>query len=83
MVKETKEQRKNYGILCHLFIDGGAVCYTDFWSAYDEVIPTKRHKSVGKETGLTNHIVISVEIETSVSCHERISAEKVFHSYLK
>ena len=33
-----------------------AVCYSDFWSAYDFVIPTKRHKAVGKETGQTNHI---------------------------
>ena len=39
-----------------LFIDGGAVCYTDFWEAYTKVIPSKRHQSVGKETGLTNHI---------------------------
>jgi insertion element IS1 protein InsB len=33
-----------------------AVCYTDFWDAYKTVIPVKRHKAVGKETGLTNHI---------------------------
>ncbi|EAW36217.1 putative transposase B [Lyngbya sp. PCC 8106] len=33
-----------------------AVCYTDFWSAYEHIFPNKRHKSVGKETGLTNHI---------------------------
>ena len=33
-----------------------AVCYTDFWEAYETVIPVKRHKAVGKETGLTNHI---------------------------
>lgn len=33
-----------------------AVCYTDFWDAYKTVIPFKRHKAVGKETGLTNHI---------------------------
>ena len=33
-----------------------AVCYTDFWSAYKTVIPKKRHKAVGKETGQTNHI---------------------------
>lgn len=33
-----------------------AVCYTDFWAAYNEVIPTKRHHVVGKETGKTNHI---------------------------
>lgn len=33
-----------------------AVCYTDFWSAYDKVLPSNRHKSVGKETGLTSYI---------------------------
>lgn len=33
-----------------------AVYYTDFWSAYAQVLPEKRHKPVGKETGLTNHI---------------------------
>ena len=26
-----------------------AVSYTDFWSAYDEVFPNKRHQSVGNE----------------------------------
>ena len=33
-----------------------ATCYTDFWQAYNGVIPDDRHHSVGKETGLTNHI---------------------------
>jgi insertion element IS1 protein InsB len=33
-----------------------AVCYTDFWKAYDVIFPKKRHKSVGKGTGLTNRI---------------------------
>lgn len=33
-----------------------AVCYTDFWEAYATVIPPKRHRQVGKETGQTNHI---------------------------
>ena len=33
-----------------------AVCYTDFWEAYKEVIPSKRHRPVGKETGKTNRI---------------------------
>jgi IS1 family transposase len=33
-----------------------AVCYTDFWSAYGKIFPSKRHKAIGKETGLTNHI---------------------------
>lgn len=33
-----------------------AVCFTDFWDAYEKIIPVRRHKAVGKETGLTNHI---------------------------
>ena len=33
-----------------------ATCYTDFWQAYNCAIPSDRHHSVGKETGLTNHI---------------------------
>jgi IS1 family transposase len=33
-----------------------AVSYTDFWEAYKSVFPSKRHKSVGKRTGLTNRI---------------------------
>jgi IS1 family transposase len=28
-----------------------AVSYTDFWSAYNQVFPSKRHHSVGKESG--------------------------------
>lgn len=33
-----------------------AVAYTDFWQSYKSIIPSKRHKAVGKESGLTNHI---------------------------
>ncbi len=28
-----------------------AVCYTDFWESYSEVLPFKRHRPVGKELG--------------------------------
>lgn len=31
-------------------------CYTDFWSAYQAVIPKKQHTAVGKETGETAHV---------------------------
>jgi IS1 family transposase len=31
-------------------------CYTDFWSAYQAVIPEEQHQSSGKETGETAHI---------------------------
>jgi IS1 family transposase len=33
-----------------------AVAYTDFWASYDQIFPDTRHRSVGKETGKTNHI---------------------------
>ncbi len=33
-----------------------AICYTDFWEAYKQVLPSKRHRAVGKETGLTSSI---------------------------
>jgi len=32
-----------------------AVCYTDFWEAYAAILPSKRHRPVGKESGQTNH----------------------------
>lgn len=31
-------------------------CYTDFWSAYQAVIPEEQHTAVGKETGETAHV---------------------------
>ncbi len=33
-----------------------AIAYTDFWVSYKKVIPSHRHRAVGKETGKTNHI---------------------------
>lgn len=33
-----------------------AICYTDFWEAYQQVLPSKRHRAVGKETGKTSYI---------------------------
>lgn len=33
-----------------------AVLYTDFWKAYAEVFPSKRHQAVGKSSGKTNGI---------------------------
>ena len=33
-----------------------AVCYTDFWEAYKQVLPSKRHQAIGKETGKTSYI---------------------------
>lgn len=33
-----------------------AVCYTDLWAAYAAILPSKRQRAVGKESGQTNHI---------------------------
>jgi IS1 family transposase len=33
-----------------------AVCYSDFWVSYPVALPRKRHRAVGKETGLTSYI---------------------------
>ena len=33
-----------------------AVCYTDWWEAYQGVLPSKRHRPVDKKTGKTNLI---------------------------
>lgn len=33
-----------------------AVVYTDYWEAYVNVIPSKRHVAVGKDSGLTSYI---------------------------
>ena len=30
--------------------------FSDFWAAYDKVIQTGKHSSVGKHTGQTNHV---------------------------
>jgi insertion element IS1 protein InsB len=32
------------------------LCYTDFWKAYAAILPAKRHRPVGKDTGKTAHI---------------------------
>ena len=31
-------------------------CYTDFWRAYQAVIPEEQHTAAGKETGETAHV---------------------------
>ncbi len=34
----------------------GGHCYSDFWEAYQLVIPAEQHTAAGKETGLTAHV---------------------------
>lgn len=31
-------------------------CFTDFWAAYQAIIPEEQHTAVGKETGETAHV---------------------------
>ena len=46
-----------------------AVCYTDFWESYEGVIPSKRHRAVGKETGKTGYIErLNCTLRQRVSC---------------
>ncbi len=33
-----------------------ATCYTDYWDAYNSVLPSKRHKAVDKDSGKTSYI---------------------------
>lgn len=33
-----------------------AHCYTDFWEAYQKVIPEEQHTPCGKDSGLTAHV---------------------------
>lgn len=33
-----------------------ATVYTDYWEAYETVIPANRHRAVGKDSGLTSYI---------------------------
>jgi len=33
-----------------------AVCYTDLWAVYAAVLPSKRHRAVGNESGQTTPI---------------------------
>jgi len=33
-----------------------AHCYSDFWEAYQKVIPSEQHTPGGKESGLTAHV---------------------------
>lgn len=34
----------------------GSTCYSDFWEAYQEVIPKEQHEATGKEEGETCHV---------------------------
>jgi len=53
--------RPNMTSTCNLLIfllisKNCGIEYTDFWEAYAAIFPSKRHRAVGKKTGLTNLI---------------------------
>ena len=49
--RDAEGARALWDLLPAVYRQGG-VCYTDFWEAYKKVFPSKRHKVLGKETGL-------------------------------
>jgi len=51
-----------------------AVAYTDFWSAYEQVFPSKRHQSVGKDSGKTSYIE-----RFNCTLRQRVSRLSLFH----
>jgi insertion element IS1 protein InsB len=56
-----------------------AVCYTDFWDAYAAILPSKRHRAVGKESGQTSHIerrAIPYANAVAVWCAKRSRSRK-------
>ena len=56
LVIEPVNQPKNSGTAYHLFIDNVLLLIPIFWGAYEKVIPSKRHRAVGKETGQINYV---------------------------
>ena len=54
-----------------------AVCYTDFWDAYQGILPTKRHHAVGKETGQTYKIE-----RFNATLRQRVSRFSVHDNFL-
>ncbi len=32
------------------------ICFTDFWEAYQTVLPDEQHQAVGKDSGFTAHV---------------------------
>jgi hypothetical protein len=52
----AEKELDNFGVLYLQSIGSAPFAKRDFWEAYEQVIPSKRHQSVGKETGKTNYI---------------------------
>jgi insertion element IS1 protein InsB len=54
--RSRQSAKKNFGASLPSVYRQYAVVYTDFWESYKTVIPSKRHRPLGKETGQTNPI---------------------------
>jgi insertion element IS1 protein InsB len=52
--RSEKTCRRLWEAIPHAYRTGQ--CYTDFWNAYQAVIPEEQHMAVGKETGETAHV---------------------------
>ena len=52
--RSAKTCRRLWKAIPHAYRTGQ--CYTDFWNAYQAVIPEEQHMAVGKETGETAHV---------------------------
>lgn len=55
LVQEMRHPPASCGSRYLLCIDQ-AIVYTDFWTAYAAVLPAKRHRTVGKDTGKTSYV---------------------------
>ena len=62
--KDAEKLRKSLPGVCRQC----AVCHTDFWKAYGQVIPECRHRPAGKGSGQTNRIG-----RTNCTLRQRIS----------
>ena len=62
-----------------------AVCYTDFWAAYEAIFPHSRHKAVGKESGKTCYIErfnLTVRQRVSRLVRKTLSFSKKFENHI-
>jgi len=55
VVIEVKRHAKYSGIAYHS-LNKKALVFTDYWKAYQAVIPNEQHNPVGKKTGETAHV---------------------------
>jgi len=82
--RTKKSARKLWASLPDIY-QQRAFAYTDFWQAYKTVIPHKRHKAVGKEAGLTNHVERlnnTFRLRVSRLMRESLSFSKKLNNYI-